>query len=208
MFLFPDRVYEDAGSYGAEYFEQVAKALASIDRNQLNRAAKIIEETIASGGVIYSCGNGGSAAIANHLACDCLKGIRTDTSLEPRVVSLSATVELITAIANDISYAEIFSYQLAALARPGDALIAISSSGRSPNIVNALTWARATGVSSIAMTGFEGGAAATTAEVCLHVDAHNYGIVEDAHQSLMHLLAQYVRHRNLSDRSMLGRRKF
>jgi phosphoheptose isomerase len=77
------------------------------------------------------------AAIANHLTCDCSKGIATDTALRPRVVSLSATVELITAIANDVDYAEIFTHQLRNAARSGDVLITISSSGNSENIVRA-----------------------------------------------------------------------
>ena len=112
----------------------------------------------------------------------------------PGVVSLSATVELITAIANDIDYAEIFAYQLRNAARPGDVLITISSSGNSENIVRALAWARDNGLTTIAMSGFSGGRSATTADINLHVAAANYGVVEDAHQSLMHILAQYVRH--------------
>ncbi len=149
-----------------------------------------------------------SAAIANHLSCDCLKGIRSATALRPRVVSLSATVELITAIANDFSYDEVFSFQLSSLAVPGDLLIAISSSGNSPNIIAALNWAKDNGLRTLAMTGFDGGAAAGIADVSLHVRADNYGVIEDVHQSLMHLLAQYVRHKNLIDPATLGAVKF
>jgi phosphoheptose isomerase len=183
-------------------------AAEALDREQLQAAADLIAETVDRNGIIFSCGNGGSAAIANHLACDCLKGVRTGTSIRPRVVSLSATVELITAIANDIGYDEVFSYQLSSLARPGDILITISSSGESPNIVNALTWAKSNGVPSIAMTGFKGGKAAQVADIKLHTDAHNYGVIEDMHQSLMHILAQYARHRRLTDTKLLGSHKF
>jgi D-sedoheptulose 7-phosphate isomerase len=208
MSFFPDQLFESAGAYCDAYFEHIKAAAASVDRDQLRRAAEVIERTVARGGTIYACGNGGSAAIANHLACDCLKGIRTDSSIKPRVSSLSATIELITAIANDISYEEIFRFQLSSLGKPGDALIAISSSGQSPNIVNALSWARENGIDTIAMTGFGGGQAGSVADINLHVRAENYGVVEDVHQSLMHLLSQYVRHRNLVDPSLLGRRKF
>ena len=90
---------------------------------------------------VFGCGNGGSAAIANHLQCDHMKGVRTATSLSPRVTSLSVNVELVTAIANDLTYADVFAYQLQSQSRPGDALIAVSSSGRSANIVRALDWA-------------------------------------------------------------------
>ena len=158
--------------------------------------------------MIFSCGNGGSAAISNHLVCDCMKGVRTNSWLKPRVNSLSATVELITAIANDIGVNDIFSHQLTSLASEGDVLIAISSSGASPNIIKALEAARDMKMSTIAMTGFSGGQAARLADISLHVDMENYGIVEDAHQSLMHILAQYLRHSHLTDSSQLGFLKF
>ena len=208
MNYFPEKLYNDIGVYLDGYFDRLRAAAGAIDRSQLQRAADLIEETAARGGMIFSCGNGGSAAIANHLACDCLKGVRNRSTLRPRVTSLSATVELITAIANDIGYDEIFSFQLSSLAKPGDILIAITSSGESPNIVKALGWAKSNGVHTIAMTGFNGGKAAEMAEVKLHIEAHNYGVVEDVHQSLMHILAQYVRHRHLEEPELLGTHKF
>jgi phosphoheptose isomerase len=113
--------------------------------------------------------------------------------LRPRVVSLASHLELITAIANDISYDEIFAYQLKTMAAPGDVLMTISSSGNSENVVRAIDWARENGVGTIAMTGFAGGRSAKLADINLHVAAENYGIVEDIHQSMMHALAQYLR---------------
>jgi phosphoheptose isomerase len=142
---------------------------------------------------VFACGNGGSAAIANHLQCDHVKGVRTTTDLVPRVVSLSANIELITAIANDMTYDDVFTYQLQSQSGPGDVLIAVSSSGRSANIVRALTWARDHDLRTIALTGFDGGGAKAVAEVTIHVDGTNYGIVEDLHQAIMHGLAQYIR---------------
>jgi D-sedoheptulose 7-phosphate isomerase/D-glycero-D-manno-heptose 1,7-bisphosphate phosphatase len=108
-------------------------------------------------------------------------------------VSLSANIELLTAIANDTTYDDVFAYQLQSQSRAGDVLIAVSSSGRSANIVRALIWARDHGLRTIALTGFEGGAARATAEVTIHVDCANYGVVEDSHQAIMHALAQYIR---------------
>ena len=142
---------------------------------------------------MFSCGNGGSASIANHLQCDHVKGVRTTTDLAPRVMSLSTNVELLTAIANDTGYENVFVYQLQSQSGPGDVLIAVSSSGRSPNIVHALTWARDHGLRTIAITGFDGGAARAVAEVAIHVDSANYGVIEDLHQAIMHALAQYIR---------------
>jgi phosphoheptose isomerase len=189
----PDKKPESAGAFLADYASGVAMALSSVRPSEVDRAVAALKRAIVGDKLIFACGNGGSAAIANHLACDCSKGIAADTTLRPRLVSLSATVELITAIANDIDYAEVFAHQLKNAARPGDVLIAISASGDSENIVRALTWARDNGLVTIALSGFSGGRSARTADISLHVAADNYGIVEDAHQSLMHIMAQYVR---------------
>lgn len=190
---FPDQTYDSAGGFADAYFERIARAGASVDRAKLGEAAALIADCYTAGGSVWACGNGGSAAIANHLMCDHLKGAQTDTGLRPRAQSLSANIETITALANDVSYDEVFVYQLRTLARPGDVLITISSSGDSENVVRAAQWARENGVSVIAMTGFDGGRTRDLASVGLHVDGDNYGIVEDTHQSLMHILAQYVR---------------
>jgi phosphoheptose isomerase len=130
------------------------------------------------------------------------------SSLKPKVASLSANVELLTAIANDIGTDRLFSFQLESLGSQGDVLVAISSSGESPNIISALETARSQGLHSISLTGFAGGGARTLADVNVHVDCDNYGIVEDLHQSLMHILAQYLRHRNLDKPESLGSLKF
>jgi D-sedoheptulose 7-phosphate isomerase/D-glycero-D-manno-heptose 1,7-bisphosphate phosphatase len=127
------------------------------------------------------------------MQCDHVKNVRMATDLTPRVLSLSTNAELLTAIANDMGYENVFVHQLQSQSRPGDVLVAVSSSGRSPNIVRALAWARDNSLRTIAVTGFDGGAARTVAEVSVHVDCTNYGIVEDLHQAIMHALAQYIR---------------
>jgi phosphoheptose isomerase len=190
---FPATPYANAGSYFDAYAGETARAMRSIKLAALDQAAKILLEAYTRGGVVFSCGNGGSAAIANHLQCDHIKGVQTTTDLTPRVVSLSTNIELLTAIANDMAYEDVFAYQLQSQSRPGDVLIAVSSSGRSPNIVRALRWARDHGLRTIALTGFDGGDAKAVAEVTIHVDGANYGIVEDIHQAIMHALAQYIR---------------
>jgi phosphoheptose isomerase len=190
---FPNVPYARAGWYFEAYAAEAAQAAGSIDPASLDRAAAVLLRAYTSGAGVFSCGNGGSAAIANHLQCDHVKGIRTATDLAPRVLSLSASIELMTAIANDMGYEDVFVYQLQSHSGPGDVLVAVSSSGRSPNIVRALTWARDHGLGTIALTGFDGGQARAVAEVTIHVDSANYGIVEDLHQAIMHALAQYVR---------------
>jgi phosphoheptose isomerase len=206
--LFPDRTFSDVGDYLDAYSKAVTEAFAALDKDELRRAAAVLESAVSRKAAIFVCGNGGSASISNHFACDHLKGIRTGTSVLPRVFSLSTNIEIVTAVANDIGYANIFDFQLASLASERDVLVAISSSGASPNIIAALRWAREHGMTSIAMTGFSGGEGRKLADIALHVDAHNYGVVEDIHQSIMHLLAQFLRHKKLIDVSQIGQIKF
>ena len=202
---FPDEKFGNGADYAESYFAQLSAAAASVDGAQLQHAADILTRVYSEGGVVYSCGNGGSAAIANHLVCDHCKLVRTDTELQSRNVSLSATVEIITAIGNDISYDEVFAYQLSSLARPGDALITISSSGNSENIVRTVQWARDNGIPVISMTGFAGGRSAELSDVNLHVKAENYGVIEDVHQSLMHILAQFIRQAHMAEETIRDR---
>jgi len=190
---FPSSAIASAAWYFDGYADATGRAASSIEPAALDKAAAILLAAYMRGAGVFSCGNGGSAAIANHLQCDHVKGIRTSTDLRPRVISLSASVELLTAIANDIAYEDVFAYQLQSQAAAEDVLIAVSSSGRSPNIVRALTWAREHGLHTIALTGFDGGGARTVADVSIHVDSANYGIIEDLHQAVMHALAQYIR---------------
>jgi D-sedoheptulose 7-phosphate isomerase len=204
---FPLRFYASSDEYFSAYREEIARAWSTIDAGCVTSARKLLEECIARDGVIYACGNGGSAAIANHLLCDFHKGIQTDTPLKPRVVSLSSHLELITAIGNDIGYEDIFVYQLRTMARPRDLLMAISSSGDSENIVRAASWATANGIPTIAMVGFSGGRIATIASVAIHVAAQNYGVVEDVHQSIMHLIAQYLRQSQMAP-TQIAAKKF
>lgn len=190
---FPSAPYSDPAAYFAAYAERLAKAAASVSPDALATAAGLMAAAMERDAQIYVCGNGGSAAIANHLVCDCVKSIQTDTMLKPRVHSLSSNVPFMTAVANDISYAEVFAYQLRSYGRPGDLLLTISSSGDSENIVRAIAAAHEIGMASIAFSGFSGGRSAQMAQAVLHVDSDNYGVVEDVHQSLMHALAQYIR---------------
>jgi len=206
--IFPVGRFDNAGDYLSAYAKHLADAFETIDHAQLQSAADILERAIGRKATIFVCGNGGSAAIAGHFCCDHMKGASTGTDLLPRVSSLSSNIELITAIANDISYANVFEFQLNSMASAGDVLFAISSSGGSPNIITAIDWAKANGVTVVAMTGFSGGESRKRADISLHVEAENYGVVEDVHQSLMHILAQYLRQKRLLDPASLGTIKF
>jgi phosphoheptose isomerase len=204
---FPERKYSTIADYSDAYFAESVQAFASVDRSRLSEAAEILEKAYKSSNAVYACGNGGSASISNHLVCDHMKGVQTDTQLRPRVYSLSSNIEIITAIANDIAYADVFVFQLRTLASRGDVLVTVSSSGDSENVVRAAQWARDEGLSVIALTGFAGGRTAQLADVNLHVAGNNYGIIEDAHQALMHILAQYLRQSRMST-DTIHERKF
>jgi len=204
---FPNKRYANIENYAADYFKEINLAASSIDGSKLRKTIEILTKVYTKGGMVFSCGNGGSAAIANHLVCDHCKLVRTDTDLVSRIYSLSTTVEIITAIGNDLSYDEIFEYQLKSLANAGDVLITISSSGDSENIVRAANWAKLNNVSVISLTGFSGGRSAKISDVNLHVSADNYGVIEDVHQSIMHLLAQFIRMNHMKE-ELIGPRKF
>lgn len=190
---FPTKKYDNIANFFAAYREQLAQAAASVDCDRLNQAQALLADAVGRDATVFACGNGGSAAIANHLVCDHARGVSADTGLRPKVHSLSSNIEILTAIANDVAYAEVFAHQLALMGRPGDVLVTISSSGDSENIVRAIQGAKANGIAVIALTGFSGGRSAALADVDLHVAADNYGVVEDVHQSLMHALAQFLR---------------
>jgi D-sedoheptulose 7-phosphate isomerase len=204
---FPDEKFPTVSGYADAYFGRVGKAQASVDRTKLGQALGILDAAYERGATLYVCGNGGSASISNHLVCDHSKGGQTDTDLRPKVVSLATNIEVITAIANDIAFDDVFVYQLRTLAEKGDVLLTISASGDSENVVRAAEWAKKNGLPVIAFTGFDGGRTAKLADVNLHVDGDNYGVVEDTHQSLMHILAQYVRLSRMRDET-IKKRKF
>ena len=204
---FPDTKFSDIAAYSDAYFKQYVEASSSIDQTKLAKAADILLNAYKNLKTLYVCGNGGSASISNHLACDHGKLLATDTDLQPRVQSLSTNIEVITAIANDISYDQVFVHQLKLSVNLGDILMTVSSSGDSENVVQAAQWAREFGLEVISMTGFLGGRTAKISNVNLHVDGDNYGVIEDVHQSLMHLLGQYLR-QLLMDEELIQKRKF
>jgi len=120
-------------------------------------------------------------------------GISQNTNLKPRVISLSNNMETITAISNDLSYEEVFVYQLSRLANKGDCLVTISSSGNSNNVVKAIKWANNNSIKTISLNGFSGGQASSISNISINVPSFNYGIVEDTHHSIMHIIAQFIR---------------
>ena len=113
-------------------------------------------------------------------------------------LALTTDTSFLTAYANDFGFEKVFATQLAMVARPGDVLIAISSSGNSENILQAVAEARSNGLATVGLSGFSGGRLKDSVDVSLHVDVANYGVVEDVHQMIMHVIAQFIAgHRDL-----------
>lgn len=137
---------------------------------------------------VFLCGNGGSAANANHFATDLLFGLEKDPGPIWRVVSLSANISLLTCLGNDTGFENIFSKHLQATGQRGDLLLVYSGSGNSPNILRALEVARGMGITSLAFLGFDGGRAKGLADLCLHFPVHDMQIAEDLHMMASHIL--------------------
>lgn len=175
-----------------KYKSLLIDALNSVDDKSIERLYQLVLVNAYKGTFIF--GNGGSAAIANHWVCDAAKGICEDTNIECKITSLSTNVSLISAIANDIGYEFIFSKQLEYMKPLVSGLaIAVSSSGNSKNIIEGLKTARSLGLNTVALTGFTGGEASKLADVSIHVNSDNYGIVEDCHMSILHSISQRIR---------------
>jgi D-sedoheptulose 7-phosphate isomerase len=163
------------------------------DEAALERISNVLAEVRDRGGTLLIAGNGGSAAIANHTECDASKGTFHDGKAPLVSRSLSANPSVLTAIGNDIGFASIYERQVDYYGRPGDALLLVSSSGNSPNVVKACEVAKQRGLVTIALVGFSGGALKDLADHHLYVPSHNYGIVEDMHQASVHVVTQYLR---------------
>lgn len=137
---------------------------------------------------VMICGNGGSAALASHLACDLQKGIGGSCQKKLRAIAFTDGMPTITAWANDTEYANIFAEQVETWAGSGDVLIAISASGNSTNVLRAVEVAKAHGVTTIGLSGFDGGKLATMVDKSFVVASHNMQYVEDIHTVLSHLI--------------------
>jgi D-sedoheptulose 7-phosphate isomerase len=186
--------YFDMGSperYLKQYALALREALSSVQN--LADAVSCLEFAARAEARIFVCGNGGSAAISDHLECDFSKGCHVPWQKSLLIKNLSSSPAVMTAIGNDIGFEEIFSRRLQYEdAHKNEVLILISSSGNSPNIIKALGFAKDRGMTSIGLSGFDGGTLKREANISLHVPFNNYGVIEDAHQAIMHVLAQVL----------------
>lgn len=191
-------VADDFDGFISDYYARFAEALLAFDKGPLKDVLAVFDKVTAAGGTVWVAGNGGSAAISDHTVCDCSKGTYVEGENPFRTISLTSNVALLTALGNDISYDDVFSEPLKYYLKPEDAVLLVSSSGNSPNVVKACEYANAQGVPTVAFVGFKGGKLKAAAQHCVHIEVENYGIVEDTHQSLIHALTQYMKARSLA----------
>jgi len=189
-----DRFYTpDPAAFAAAYIEYLTRVIKSIDVKDIGRFVETLLDARERGTAVFFIGNGGSAATASHFANDLAIG--TNAYDKPfRAISLTDNVAIITAIANDFGYADIFVRQLRVLGTRGDVLVGISASGNSPNLLSAFEYAKSAGIKTVAITAFDGGRMKTVADETVHVPTapKEYGPAEDAHMMLDHLVGAYL----------------
>jgi phosphoheptose isomerase len=173
-----------------DYLEALGDVLHSVSNEVLERTLEVLLEARAAGRRIYVMGNGGSAAIASQFVCNLVKTAQAPGQRPIRAFALTDNTPSLTAWANDTAYERVFEQQIIALVEPGDVVIAISSSGNSPNIVAGLEAAAACGAYTIGLLGFDGGKALSVVDIAVHVPYDNYGLVEDTHMAIGHALTR------------------
>jgi D-sedoheptulose 7-phosphate isomerase len=184
----------------ADYFSGLSAVLKNLPFGVLQRIVRQLIAAYDEDRAVYVFGNGGSAALASHMACDLGKGTAADGARRFRVISLTDNVPLLTAWANDTAYEEVFAEQLKNLARPKDVAFAISGSGNSPNVLKGLAFARSLGCFNIGLSGFQGGKMKAFCDLCFIVPSHSMQFIEDMHLSVSHAVFTAVRH-HIRDRS-------
>ena len=170
------------------YLEAEERVLSELDLEAVSRLMEMMEEARKGHKRIFMCGNGGSAATASHFVCDFCKGVSLHQEVKYDLECLSDNTPLMSAIANDISYDDIFVIPLQAKLRPGDLVIGISGSGNSENVVRAVRYAKEHGAATAVLVGYDGGKLLELADHAVHVKIDNMQIVEDVHMILDHMM--------------------
>lgn len=183
----------DAAGFARWYRARALEQWEKLDLRALSRLAALIEDAQARGRFIWVCGNGGSASTAAHVGCDFGKTAARPGTKALKCLSLSDNMAFVTAAANDISFDAVFSRQLENVVSRGDVVLLISGSGNSRNLLNAARLARKRGATVFALLGFDGGKLKSLAHDHLLVPSDQYGVVEDMHMSIAHILTFYLK---------------
>ena len=199
---FPVKKTTNSKKFYLQYISEKDKLLKNIDYKQLDKIIDTIKKCIKNDGIIYTCGNGGSSSLADHFTCDFIKQTNNKTNLKVKSISLASNFSLISAIANDISYDHIFSFQVEKLCKKNDLIFLFSVSGNSKNLVNAIKKAKEKNIKTISFTGFNGGTLGKISDLNLNFPMANFGIVEDCHISIMHYLSQFLRNIKIKSQNL------
>jgi D-sedoheptulose 7-phosphate isomerase len=176
-----------------QYFEELQRVVADLPHDTIGQIAGELLKAAESGRTVYLFGNGGSAALASHFACDLGKGTAyCNGGKRLRVLALTDNIPTMTAWANDSSYEDIFAEQLRNFVQPQDIAFAISGSGNSKNVLKALQVARGAGALTIGISGFRGGEMKSLCDICIVVLSDNMQIIEDLHLSMAHSIFRIV----------------
>lgn len=182
-------------NYIKNFFQELSAQMDQVSWKEIARAIKILHATHEDDGQVYLIGNGGSAAIASHFANDLNKTVLgrkgSKNTKRFRAISLSDNAPTLTAWANDVGFEDVFAEQLKNFAQEKDALVVISSSGNSPNIIKAAETAKNLHLSIIGLVGFDGGKLLPLSDAKIHVPSDKYVIVESAHDAICHLITTY-----------------
>ena len=183
----------DAGDFARWYRDRTVEQWEVLDLAALARVAAVIEEARSAGRFVWVCGNGGSAASAAHVGCDFGKTAAKPGVKPLKCVSLSDNTAFMTAIGNDLSFAETFSRQLENVVAAGDVVLLITGSGNSPNLLRAAELARARKAKVVGLLGFDGGKLKPLCDESLLIPSDQYGVIEDMHMAVAHILTFYLK---------------
>lgn len=175
------------------YLDEVGGLLYRLPHQPIHDVIDALLTAYSYGRTMYVVGNGGSAATATHFACDLQKWTIVTGKPRLRVVALTDNMALFSAYANDDGYETVFESQLKALLNPGDIVVAISGSGRSPNVVRAVQYAAGRGAVTVALTGMDGGELFGLVDHCVVVPSDRMNQIEDVHTTLCHLMADTIK---------------
>jgi D-sedoheptulose 7-phosphate isomerase len=176
-----------------QYFEELQHVVAALPHDGINQIADTLIEAYESRRMVYLFGNGGSAALASHFACDLGKGTAyCNGGNRFRVLAFTDNLPTLTAWANDSSYEDVFSEQLRSFVQAQDIAFAISGSGNSKNVLNALRVAREAGATTVGISGFQGGEMKSLCDVCVIVPSNNMQVIEDVHLAMTHSIYRIV----------------
>tara|TARA_A100001035_G_C27696517_1_gene460373 strand:- start:156 stop:761 length:606 start_codon:yes stop_codon:yes gene_type:complete len=184
-----------------EYCEDLNRSLSKISLKKLEEIFKVIELAIKRNKNIFTCGNGGSASVSNHFLCDFNKGIKIDSKkkFKPKVISLTNSIEMMSAISNDLNYEKVFSFQLENYSNKNDILICFSCSGSSKNILEVVKFAKRKKLKTIGFLGFANLKNEKLFDYSININFKNYGVTEDIFQILMHSISQFIRKKNIKN---------